>query len=101
MTTITGITSQPKQHFAFALEDGSQVSAYIEYRPQQLGWFANFSWGDNWVVNGLRLVSTPNLLHHWSASGMSAKTALTGRSTVVFLNAVDVLEVNEAAFSSE
>jgi hypothetical protein len=114
MTTITGITSQPKQQFAFALEDGSQVAVYIEYRPQQFGWFANFAWGDTWVVNGLRLVSSPNILHKWyklipfglsittegNAEPLNQTDFATGRSTVILLNAADVVEVNGLAFSA-
>lgn len=64
MKIVTGITSQPKQTIFFVLSDGSQVSVYLEYRPQQLGWFANFSW-QTWTLNGLRLVASPNILRQW------------------------------------
>ena len=113
MTTITGITSQPKQNLAVVLEDGSQVSIYLEYRLQQKGWFANMAWGDDWIVNGMRLVSGPNLLHHWfklipfglalntdgDADPYNVEDFATGRSVLTLLNADDVLQVNSAAFA--
>lgn len=111
MTTVTGISSQPKQQLTLVLEDGSQVSVYLEYRPQQLGWFANFSWGD-WIVNGLRLVSTPNLLHSWfklipfglaittaqEADPLNPTSFASGLSTMVVLNAAEVRLVNATSY---
>lgn len=111
MTTVTGISSQPKQQLSFVTEDGSQVSVYLEYRPQQLGWFANMAWG-SWEVNGLRLVSSPNILRQWrniipfGLAIISAKSTdplnLTdfadATSVMVFLTAADVTLVEETAF---
>ncbi len=111
MKTITGISSQPKQQMSFVAEDGSQVSMYLEYRPQQLGWFANLTWGD-WEVNGFRLVSSPNLLRQWrniipfGLAIISAKSTdplnladfSSAVSVMVFLTAADVVLVEETAF---
>lgn len=111
MNTITGISAQPKQQLSFVLDDGSQVSAYLEYRPQQLGWFLNLAWGD-WSVNGLRVVSTPNLLRQWrnvipcglsiltqsNADPLNSTDFSTAVSVMVLLNAADVLLVEASAY---
>lgn len=111
MTTITGISAQPKQQLSFVLDDGSQVSAYLEYRPQQLGWFANLAWGD-WSVNGLRLVSSPNLLRQFrnvipfglalltsnNADPLNVTDFSTATSVLVLLNAADVELVEASAY---
>lgn len=111
MTTITGITNQPKQQMTFVLEDGSQVLAFLEYRPQQIGWFANFSWGD-WIVNGVRLVSSPNILHHWFKLipfGLAITTAgdadplnitdfALAVSVMTLLNSDEVKQVNSISY---
>jgi len=112
MTTISGLSSQPKQTFSFVLDDGSQVSCYIEYRPQQRGWFANFAWQD-WAVYGLRLTAAPNILKQWQnliPFGLALLTTgnveplnptdfadLTAR--LIVLNAADVASVNEVTYS--
>ena len=64
MKQIQGISSQPKQQFTIPLTDGTRVSAYMEYRPQQLGWFLNLTW-QTWTLNGLRVTASPNILRQW------------------------------------
>jgi len=112
MINVTGLTSQPKQSFFLTLSDGSFVSVYIEYRPQQLGWFANFSWG-TWIVAGMRLYAAPNILRQWSNRipfGLSLLTTdnneplhldnfSSGYAKFVLLNADQVAQVNALAYS--
>ena len=112
MNTIFGVTSQPKQNLTLSLDDGSLVSVYLEYRTQQRGWFVNFSWGDEWKVDGMRLTSSPNFLRHWiklipfglavltagDADPLSITSFSSGRTTLVLLNAADVLAVEETSF---
>lgn len=111
MTTLTGLTSQPKQQSAFVLPDGSTVSLYLEYRQQQLGWFANVVW-QGVTINGLRLTAFPNLLRQWQKIlpfGLALFTKndveplnLTdfedGTATIVVLTSEDVASINASAF---
>lgn len=111
MKILTGFTNQPKQDMSFVLADGSTVSLFIEYRPQQLGWFADFSWQD-WTVNGLRLTASPNILVKWDrilpfgvaiitknqVEPLNPDDFADGTATVWLLNAADVETVNETAF---
>jgi hypothetical protein len=106
MTIVTGITSQPKQSLFLVLEDGSQVSCYVEYRSQQIGWFANLSW-QTWELKGLRLTASPNLLQPWSAllpfglgiltrenaEPLNLSDFADGTAVAYLLNAADVAEV--------
>ncbi|MGB8297056.1 MAG: hypothetical protein WCG85_16630 [Polyangia bacterium] len=64
MKLITGITDAPVQTFGLILEDGSKVSGTLRFRDQQTGWFLDVTYGTV-VINGLRLVSTPNLLRQF------------------------------------
>ncbi len=61
MKLIQGLNDQPKQQTTLTLENGTQVSLFFEYRPQQYGWFYNIEAGD-FVLQGQRLVSSPNIL---------------------------------------
>lgn len=112
MTTVTGITDQPKQSFVLVLPDGSQLSVYLEYRPNQVGWFANFEW-QSWSLNGLRLTTSPNILRQWSNQlpfGLAIQTTgdneplastdfSTSFSTVYLLDADDVERINSTTFA--
>ncbi|NDJ15399.1 MAG: hypothetical protein EBY17_30160 [Acidobacteriia bacterium] len=112
MTTLSGISAQPKQTLSFTLDDGSLVSMYLEYRPQQTGWFANFQWQD-WRVDGIRLTASPNLLAQWqkripfglailtqgNVEPLNSTDFSNGICWVVVLNAADVQTVNGIAFS--
>ncbi len=61
MNLIQGLTDQPKQTTTIILADGSAVSIYLEYKPNQLGWFYDLEWQD-FQLNGQRLVASPNIL---------------------------------------
>lgn len=112
MNILTGFTSQPKQQMTFVLENGSAVALYIEYREQQLGWFADLTWGA-WRVTGLRLTTSPNLLKKWqniipfglaiitknNAEPLNVTDFADGTAVPWLLNEVDVGVVNETAFA--
>lgn len=111
MTTVTGISANPKQKFTLALDDGTQVSCSIEYRPQQQSWFADVQW-ETWVLNGLRLVPSPNLLRQWrnvipfgfalltgNQREISSQQAFaSGAAELILLNAADVARFEELAY---
>jgi len=64
MKLITGITDKPVQTFSLILADGSKASGTLRFRDQQTGWFMDITYGTV-IINGLRLVSTPNLLRQF------------------------------------
>lgn len=111
MTTITGLTDQPKQQSTFVLPDGSQVSLYLEYRQQQAGWFLDISW-QSFEANGLRLTASPNYLRKWQnilpfGLGVLTKnnvepTFITdfvdGTVTLLLLTVDDIAAVNAVAY---
>lgn len=112
MKILTGFTSQPKQQMTFVLDDGSAVSLFIQYKPQQIGWFANVAWQD-FLLEGIRLTSSPNLLQKWEnlipfglailgkndVEPLNVTDFSDGTCAVYLLNAADVVAVNEAAFA--
>lgn len=68
MNFIEGLTDQPVQTSNVILSDGSRVTLYLEYKPQQGGWFYSLSWpGTNnpFVLNNCRLVCSPNIIRQF------------------------------------
>lgn len=112
MKIITGITNQAKQTLTITLADGSSVAMSLEYRPQQLGWFANFQLG-SWVVLGLRLTASPNILSKWqllvpfgiailtrnNVEPLNANDFVNGTATVYLLDQADIQSVNALSFN--
>lgn len=112
MTTLTGLTSQPRQQSAFILPDGSQVSLYLEYRAQQLGWFFDLTW-QTWTLTGLRLTTFPNVLRQWqrifpfglavvgkdNADPLNITDLADGTVTLLVLDATDLATIESVAFT--
>jgi hypothetical protein len=106
MNTIDGITDAPKQTTALTLDDGTKVTLSIEFRPNQRGWFFDVE-REDFIVRGLRLVASPNILRKWRKLvpfGLGVITArgqeptgqndfVNGKITLLLLSAADVLEV--------
>ena len=111
MTIIAGLTSQPKQQMTLQIADGSNASFYLEYVPQQLGWFFNLVWGAT-VINGGRLTTFPNILRQWqnvlpfgiavmaaaSVEPLNQTDLSDGTVVLLLLTADDVALVEAAAF---
>lgn len=65
MLTIQGITDDPVQKMRLVLPDGSALSMSIKFVPLQLGWFiTNLTYG-TFVLNGFRIVTSPNMLFQY------------------------------------
>ncbi len=64
MNLLQGFTDQAKQQTTLVLADGSRAVLVLEYRPNQIGWFASLTYGE-FRLNGQRLVSSPNYLRQW------------------------------------
>ena len=111
MTIITGLTSQPKQQMTLQIQDGSQASFYLEYVPQQTGWFWSLTW-NTLTINGSRLTAFPNILRQWKnilPFGTAVLTAgnveplnqtdlADGTATLLLLTDTDVQLVEASAF---
>ena len=107
MKVITGLTNQPKQRASLVLADGSSVFLYLEYFPQQLGWFADVAW-QSWAVQGIRLTAFPNLLAQWQnvipfglgvvtstgAEPLNSGDLADGTATLYLLETADLAQVS-------
>jgi hypothetical protein len=68
MKIITGLTSAAKQSISIPLPDGTSTSIYIEYRPQQMGWFYDIAYSAgvfDFQAKGNRLCPSPNILRQY------------------------------------
>lgn len=65
MFLVKEITNEGKQKHTLLLKDGSQVALTLEYKPQQLGWFITNLVRNDLILNNIRIVTSPNLLHQF------------------------------------
>lgn len=65
MYIIQQITADPLQVQKLVLPDGSQLSLTIYFVPMQFGWFiTNLTYG-SFILNGVRITNSPNILNQW------------------------------------
>ena len=112
MKLVSGITNQPKQQMTLVLDEGSSVFITLNYYPQQIGWFMDVRW-QTWVVLGLRVTTSPNILRQWknvipfglAVSGKNEVEPLNpddfvdGTISVYVLQGEDLTSIEEAAFA--
>lgn len=65
MYLIQRVTANPLQAQTLILEDGSAVYFELYFRPLQQGWFFNTIIHRDFVLNGVRVVNSPNILHQF------------------------------------
>ncbi len=65
MLRINGISSDAKQKHTLLLDDGSNLIINMEYKPLQTGWFIVQLVHNTFVLNNLRIVTSPNMLHQY------------------------------------
>lgn len=66
MTLINGITAYPTQTLSVSDPNGNgDITFTLYYRSRTREWTADISFGDNFTVNGIKLVVSPNLLYQW------------------------------------
>lgn len=65
MFLIQNVTSNPYQKQAVVLENGESVIMTLYFRPLQLGWFVEQLTYQTFVLNGLRITNSPNMLNQW------------------------------------
>jgi hypothetical protein len=115
MQIITGLTSAAKQSISVPLPDGTSTSVYIEYRPQQLGWFYDIAYSAGVIAfqsKGNRLCPSPNMLRQHRAIlpfGISCLTAgnvepttqtvfSDGTVTLLLLDASDIATIESTVY---
>lgn len=111
MKLIQGITDAPNQTFVLQLADGSQATLALEYRSQQLAWFYSLTYGTK-VINGRRLVTSPNVLRQFrnllpfglgvlmpnAVEPENQNVFLTGVGAIVLLSAEEVAQTEATYF---
>lgn len=77
MYKITSLDNEPKQEIIMIVDDNIRVPFTFEYKPNQLGWFFGFQYGDINYQN-IRLTTSYNILRayrNWLPFGLSCDTA--------------------------
>lgn len=65
MLLIQKITNNPLQKQTLVLDNGNTISLVLYFRPMQLGWFVNELVFNDFVLQGLRITNSPNMLNQW------------------------------------
>lgn len=65
MLLIQQISSDPLQQQSPVLPDGSTVTIQLYFRPMQFGWFFNSITWNNFVLKGIRVTNSPDILYQW------------------------------------
>lgn len=65
MLLIQQITTDPLQKQVLVLQDGTTVSLELYFRPQQTGWFVNEMVYGDFILRGLRITNSPNMLNQF------------------------------------
>ncbi len=85
MLLINRVTAAPLQERTLILEDGTSLTFTMYYRPSQQGWFINSLTYLDFVLNGLRICASPNMLYQWSNRlpfGLACITSLRREPTL-------------------
>lgn len=64
MLQITEISDSPRQKLNVVTENNEDFDLVLEYSDQQQGWFYSITFND-FVLNGARLVTGPNILRNY------------------------------------
>lgn len=65
MYLIQQVTADSKQTQSLLLPDGSTIQIAMEYKPMQYGWFITSLVYAGFTLNGVRICTSPNLLHQY------------------------------------
>lgn len=65
MFLVQQITQDPLQQQTLVLSDGTSLTLTIYFRPMQYGWFINELTYKNFVVHGIRITNSPNILYQF------------------------------------
>lgn len=65
MYELKQITNDYKQIHNFTLPDGSSLECTIRWSEMQIGWFFDSIAYPNFLLKGMRICNSPNLLNQW------------------------------------
>lgn len=65
MFRIQNISTAARQKQSLVLPDGTLIRISIAYIPLQLGWFIRELSYNNFVLNGVRICNSPNLIYQY------------------------------------
>jgi len=65
MKVIRHFTDAPKQELSVLLDDGTFFTMEVYFIPLQQGWFINRLEYEGFIVRGIRICNSPNLLHQF------------------------------------
>ena len=65
MFQIQNITSETKQLQTLVLPDGTSIVLEICFVPMQLGWFITSLTYGEFILNGVRITNSPNILYQF------------------------------------
>lgn len=65
MFLIQQITSNPLQDLNLVLPDGTSLDVSIYFRPMQFGWFINQLTYGTFILQGVRITNSPNILQQF------------------------------------
>lgn len=119
MNALSGLSTEGAQKLAAVLDDGSRVTVWIYFRPQQDGWFIDVVWPGAignpvpFSCYGRRLVAHPNILRQYADvlpfglgcftdEGLDPSTQgafVDGGAHLVLLDAEDVANVELTYFT--
>lgn len=65
MFQVQNLTNAPKQIQTLVMPDGSQIAIELYFISLQLGWFINSLVYKNFVLTGLRVTNSPNMIYQF------------------------------------
>lgn len=65
MKLMQQVTSDTRQKQSITLPDGSIVQLSIYFMPMQYGWFIDELIYGDFILKGLRITNSPNMLRQW------------------------------------
>lgn len=65
MLQIDRVTADPFQTQALVLDDGTTINLTMRFRPMQFGWFIEELAYGAFILRGVRIVNSPNMLHQF------------------------------------
>lgn len=65
MLLINQITANALQRQTLVIATGEQFTMTMYFRPQQQGWFINELVFNGFVLRGMRITNSPNMLNQW------------------------------------
>jgi hypothetical protein len=65
MYNIQQITTDPYQNLTIILPNGNPMTMTINFISMQFGWFITNLTYQSFILNGLRICNSPNMLQQW------------------------------------